>query len=205
MDFIILESNKWPHRSLPIITYQTGSSRAITIAPATAGSVAGLNMAANTVSVGDNNTNSFSNTFLLQSSTKDSLGSATILYSGSGSTLTLNSGTNFLTNSANTTYTIDGSISGAGQITFAGPTVINNAGATISSSGNQTYNGAVTLGSDAVLTSSGLMKFASTGSVNDTTSAGAHSFNTYWYILKNSLVGNTLELKFITRGSGNKV
>jgi autotransporter-associated beta strand protein len=110
-------------------------------------SLTGLNIATNTVSVGDSNANQFSNSYLLLSTTQGNLDSNTLLYSGSGSTLTLNSGIGFETNSG-ATYTLDGTLTGqtAGMI-----------------DGSLIFNGPVILGVDAAFnTGSNPITFAST-------------------------------------------
>ena len=158
--YYFMEPNSAIANGNSIVAYLSsgGNGSAITIAAAGGASSTGLNLTTNTISVGDNNTNTstFSNTYLLANTTQGSLGSANLLYSGSGSSISINSGISFRTNSANDTYTIDNSlaVTGAGTISFAGPVTVNNAGATISSAANQTYSGTVTLSSNGVFTES---------------------------------------------------
>jgi hypothetical protein len=132
--YYFLESSA-PITGNTIETYLTGATKGSAITQASSSAMTGLNITPNTITVGDNNVNSFSNTYLLQNLTQGSLGSANLLYSGSGSNLVLNSGVNFTT-SANTTYTLDGTLTPSS----------GNLGAL-------TFNGAVLLGTDISLNS----------------------------------------------------
>jgi len=215
--YYFLESNGVIADTNSVVSYLTsgGNGSAITVAAGSGASSLGLNIATGTVSVGDNNTNSstFNNTYLLANSTQGSLGSANLLYSGSGSSLSLTSGTSFRTNNSNITYTIDGSLTapGGGTLSFAGPVTVNNAGAAISSAASQTYSGTVTLSSNGVFTdtnsSSGISFAAIAGGTNGLTlnvaGSGANS-SSISGIFNGTTGGNTLNLN-TSSGTGTLI
>jgi hypothetical protein len=118
-----LESNGVIANGSTLLSYLTsgGTANAVTVAPAAGGSISGLNLTTSQLTIGDNNTNTVSNS-IVASAIAGTLTSAltNILYSTAGSSpsiaLTLNSGVNLVTTSP-TTYTLDGSeiASGAGK------------------------------------------------------------------------------------------
>lgn len=142
-----------------LLVYLSGASikgNAVGIA-GSGGSLSNLKInAANNIDVGTtSDSNAYNNSIL--STALGSLNSTDILYSMSGNNLTLGNATNTTAKlnvgSSNVTYTINGGIAttsgGTSTLNFAGPTVINNSGNTITTSGAQTYSGAMTLSSDA--------------------------------------------------------
>ena len=140
----------------------------ITLVPSSgSGALSGLSSALNEISIDGSLTNA-SNTVL--GTAKGSQSSTDILYSLIGSNLTLgnsvNNTANLVTTSA-THYTVDGTISsqagGTSSVFFAGPTTIN--GSSITTLGAQTYNNAVTLGANTVLSGRAII-FGNSGSIN---------------------------------------
>jgi filamentous hemagglutinin family protein len=111
--------------SANIIDYVTGSN------------MTGLNLTANTIQIGDSNSNLYSN------SAVGSITGSGILFSASGNNITVNSGDS-LSTTATTTFKLSGNIvnSGTGNIQFNGPVNLTN--------------------SDTVSTASGTLGFAST-------------------------------------------
>ncbi len=112
-------------------------ANAITLAPSSNGNITGLNFSANTITLGDSNVNTFSNSDF--ATAIGSLTSPITLFSMSGNTITLNAGIN-LASTASTTLNLNGDITGTGNITLAGQTnLVTNANIT-SSAGSVALN-----------------------------------------------------------------
>ncbi|MDR3490911.1 MAG: hypothetical protein P4M12_02570, partial [Gammaproteobacteria bacterium] len=109
-----------------------GNSNIVSLATGVAQS--GFNFAANTLTIGDTNANTYSNSIL--NSAKGSLNSADILYILSAGNLTLTNNINMAT-SASSTYNISGNITGSGtsSLTFNGPTSLTGAAVLTAGSG----------------------------------------------------------------------
>lgn len=120
------------------------SANGITLAPTSGGSLTGFNLTLNAINVGDDNTNTISNTIL--ATAKGSLSGSYILYSASGNNLTLGNVSNInmgLNTTANTTYSINGNLSagGTGSMVFNGPAVVSADSILTAASGSITFNG----------------------------------------------------------------
>ncbi|WP_211310101.1 beta strand repeat-containing protein, partial [Aquicella lusitana] len=161
-----------------LLAYLTtgGVANAVTLAPASGGSITGLNMAANTVSVGDDNTNTLTNANL--STAKGSLSDTDILFSVTSNNLTLGNATNpnvSLATTATTTYNVDGNITagGTGSLTFDGAVNLSADSIFTTTSGNiifnNTLNSLTSTFRSLTLNSSGITRFG--GNVGGTTFA----------------------------------
>lgn len=143
--YYFLEPNGAITDNSSVLTYiPSGSANTVTIAPSSGGSITGLNMAANTLSVGDNNMHTISNS-ILASAIGGSLSSG-VLYSAIGNNLTLNTGTNFSVNNQITTYQLNGNIAitdsaSGGNFTFGTGTLTVASSEILSGPGNFTFNG----------------------------------------------------------------
>ncbi len=142
-----------------ILLYLTsgGTANTIVTAPTSGGSITGLNLSTNTVSVNGNGS-SFSNTIL--GTTAGSINPSYLLYSVSGSApnanLTLGNNVNFVTSSS-TPYVIDGTITqsgGSGSLTFNGAVTLTAANAVLTAGGPITFNSTIDGTSPLSLTSS---------------------------------------------------
>jgi hypothetical protein len=107
-----------------ILAYLNNGSLSDAVSRLSAGSsaIAGLNLLPNTVSIGDNQTQSLNNSVL--SAAQGNLTNG-IYYSVLGNNLSLNNGLSLYT-SANTTYAISGNITTSGNQTYAGPITLSN-------------------------------------------------------------------------------
>jgi filamentous hemagglutinin family protein len=178
------------------LVYLTGSNikgNAI-FAPAPDGNSSGVSLAANTIQVGSNSTLTIANNNL--SALINGLSDANLLYSATGSTITIGTLTNPTVNlftTSTTTYLLSGVMNniagGAGTITFNGPvsvtaatsinsqaitfanTVAGSANLTLASNHTTTFANAVTLGSLEVTAST---IDINTGSIS---TAGAQTYN----------------------------
>ncbi len=152
--YYFLEPNGFIPDNTALLAYvDHGNANAVTVTPSTGGSITGLNMTSNTVSVGDNNNNAISNTTLVNAlGGLSSLTNINILYDNTPgpNDITLTSGTSFVT-SSNTNYSINGGIatSGGGNITFNRPVDLASDSAISTDSGTinfgSTINGAFAL------------------------------------------------------------
>lgn len=141
--YYFLEPNNTIEDGSAVLTYlPSGSANSVTVAPKSGGSITGLNMQTNTLSVGDNNANKILTTTLVDA-ISGSLSSG-ILYTATPTLVTMNPGDNFTT-TPTTDYNVDNTIStsGGGTIIFNGPVSINSTVSTISVASGQR----VTIGS----------------------------------------------------------
>ncbi|HSW69003.1 MAG TPA: filamentous hemagglutinin N-terminal domain-containing protein, partial [Gammaproteobacteria bacterium] len=196
--YYYLLSNGTVADSNPFIVYTTTGPAAnlVALAPASGASTTGLNMSANTVTIGGGNTATISNTDL--DTAGDSALSSNILYTVTSNNLVLNSSIS-LTTTANTTYNINGTITPAsgnlGTILFNGPVLLGtnltlNAGSNNITFGN-TLNGAFSLiantsgttafngiaGGSAALTSITTDSSGGTNIGANITTSGAQTYN----------------------------
>jgi len=180
--YYFLESNGTVANNNPFLVYlDSGSTKSniVGLAPSSGASAVLLNMTANNIDI-YGNTTAITNTNL--GTAAGSSPSTNVLYTVSGANLTLGNTTNTTANlntdtttinnagtlsTASTSYTIDGNISvnsgssPSTSLNFAGP--VNISGSSITTTGNQTYSGAVILGATSSLTSSsGNINLAST-------------------------------------------
>ncbi len=169
--YYFIEPNNIIANNSALLAYLTsGVANAVTYAPDAGGSLTGLNMFSNTVSIGGDKTQTLNNTNALLSQAKGGL-SSNILYDTSGTTNLILNPNISLVSSAAVTYELNGNMtaSGTGNITFDGPVLIT-AGAIDVGAGNITLNNTLTLGSDSIFTSDG-----GNISLNGTVIGGLHS------------------------------
>jgi filamentous hemagglutinin family protein len=150
--YYFLQGNNVINDGAVVLLYQTsnGLANAVTVAPSAGAAISNLNLIANSIVVGDSSTQSFSNSILAQAI--GALNDTNILYSVSGSNLTLGNATNTTANlvtTATTAYDIDGNIgtvtSGTSALDFGGAVTIENGVSTISTTGTQAYRDTVNL------------------------------------------------------------
>jgi len=138
-----------------LVSSSTNNAYGITVAATSGGSITGLNINSNTVSVGDNSTNTFSN----NTSTGNILPLSSFLttysslpYSLSGNNLTIGTSgihnISLLVNGSNTTYSLDGNITtyngiGTGGLTFSGPVSLTADSTLTSASGGITFSNTI--------------------------------------------------------------
>jgi len=166
----------------PIFAYTSGNgvlANSITRTPSspTGGSVTGLNLKTNTVTLGDDNTNTFSNSLFNNVANNSAVsGSSNYIFSTNFASapdvqISLYSDVNFVS-TTNTTFNFSDHFSGSGSgtFTFNGPVTNDvfpdlNFNNTITSGGNQIYNSSVSLlsfGSFTFTSSNGSLVFNST-------------------------------------------
>ena len=181
--YFLTPTNTTLTKGSPLLTYlSTGSTYAndVTMVPSTGASISGANLAANTIQIGDNNTNTLSTANM--ATTMGSLNTGYIIYSIASNNLTLGNTTDFngsLLSTASTTLNLSGNIS---------PSI---AGTTTNSI---TFNGPIALGTNLTITNSG-----TTSSINI-----LGNVNTNNYILSMSTAtGTTNTISGIISGNGS--
>ncbi|MDX1901589.1 MAG: filamentous hemagglutinin N-terminal domain-containing protein [Gammaproteobacteria bacterium] len=184
--YYFLEPNAVITDSDSLLTYSTTgtNANAVTLAPSSGGSITGLTLTGNNVTIGDDNTNTVTHTQMQIA--KGSL-SAGLLYSTSGANLIISS-SNTLTSSSTTTYSPDGNLTmGTGLATFNGPVYLEADSTFTSSNGGFIFNSTLAGGHDInIANNSGAIAFnglvggitGSTIGTGDTTTINTTTFIT---------------------------
>jgi hypothetical protein len=192
-----------------LLFYLTGATKANThlLAPVAGANLANITFNANSLTLGFNNISATANSTLFAAIAGLTAPSTDILYTATQaagvSNIVVASGVNLLSN-INNAFTVNGALSnngGSGSFTFNGDTVVKNT--TITSTGNQVYNGALTL-LGVINFNAGSANIDLNGLVNGyfgnltLTSSGSKSLN--------NNIGSSMRLRGLTlTGGGNSI
>jgi filamentous hemagglutinin family protein len=182
-----------------ILTYLSGTGgNAVTLAPTGHGNITGLNLYANNLQIGSDQAVSLSTTDIINA-INGTIGSG-ILYSSTVNSINLASTS--LNSTPSTNLIIDDNIiaTGSANLSFGGNVAINS-DSVITSTNNQTYDGAITATNNIQLNASTIFLNGRT-----VTSAGSQTYNAPLILgADTTLTGNSITLNNGATGNGKNL